>query len=99
MQYSVASQSFQTFALRGATYGVGFGASVLISRGLGPEGRGEFYLLVIAAATLLSFAKLGLEQANVFLFGTRRLTTDQIFGQNGMVSLAAGGIAALLFFV
>ena len=70
-----------------------FAASIIISRGLGPEGRGLYYLPVLAAATLSSLAKLGVEQANVFLFANRKVPVDSISGQNGLIALVAGGSA------
>ncbi len=76
---------------------VGLAVSVLLSRGLGPEGRGEYFLLITAAGTLVVLCKLGLEQANVYLLGARRLSFGWLAGQNGLVSLAMGavGIAVL----
>lgn len=91
----VASRAAETLALRVAVQVVAFLASVLISRGLGPEGRGLYYLPVLAAATLSSLAKLGAEQANVFLFATRKVPVGSISGQNGLIALVAGGTAFL----
>ncbi|MCI0408417.1 MAG: hypothetical protein L0191_07620, partial [Acidobacteria bacterium] len=89
---SIVSDSAETLLLRALMSVVGFGASVLISRGLGPEGRGEFYLPVVAAGTMLAFCKLGLEQANVFLLGTRGLSINRLSGQNGLVAVAMGSL-------
>lgn len=93
---SIASESTETLLLRVGLSVVGFGASVLISRGLGPEGRGTYYLPVVAAATTVAFCKLGLEQANVFLLGTRGLPVDRLSGQSGLVSLGMGGLGLAL---
>lgn len=95
---SIISDSVETLRLKVFLYLLGFGASVLISRGLGPEGRGEYYLPVVTAATLVAFCKLGLDHANVLLLGTRRIPTEMLSGQNGFVALTMGavGIALLL---
>ena len=93
---SIVSDSAETLLLRALLSVVGFGASVLISRGLGPEGRGEYYLPVVAAGTMVAFCKLGLEQANVFLLGTRGLSIDRLSGQNGLVAFAMGGLGLVL---
>ncbi len=95
---SVASQSVAAFFLRASVALVGLAASVLISRGLGPEGRGEYYLPIVAASTMVVLCKLGVEQANVFLFGSRRVPIGHLFGQNGLLALVTGtlGLALLL---
>ncbi len=94
---SIASDTAETLLLKILLYVVGFGASVLISRGLGPSGRGEYYLAVVAAGTLVALCKLGLEQANVFLLATRGVAVGRLSGQNGLVTLVMGplGTAAL----
>jgi O-antigen/teichoic acid export membrane protein len=92
---TIVSDTAATFLLKVSLYVVAFGASVLISRGLGVEGRGEYYLPVVTAGTLVTFCKLGLEQANVFLLGTSRLSIDRLSGQNGLVAIAMGGLGVL----
>lgn len=93
---SIAWDSAETLLLKVLLSLAGFGASVLISRGLGPEGRGEYYLPVVAAGTMVAICKLGLEQANVFLLGTRGLSVDRLSGQNGLVAVATGGFGLAL---
>jgi O-antigen/teichoic acid export membrane protein len=93
---SVASDSIEALALKVALAVVSFGGSILISRGLGPEGRGRYSLPVVAAATMASFCRLGIEHGNVFLFGTRGLPLARLSGQSGLVALAMGGIGFLL---
>jgi len=93
---SIVSDSAKTLFLRLLLTAVGLGASVLISRGLGPEGRGAYYLPVIAAGTTAAICKLGLEQANVFLYGTQHVAPERLSGQNGLIALAMGGLGALV---
>ncbi len=95
---SVISDSAETFLLKVLLSIVGFAAGVLISRGLGPAGRGEYYLPVIAAGTIVVLCKLGVEQANVFLYATRGLAIDRLARQSALVGLVMGllGWAVLL---
>ncbi len=93
---SILSDSAETFLLRLLLSAVGFGASVLISRGLGPEGRGAYYLPVVAAATMAAFSTLGLEQANIYLLGTHKIPPERLSGQNGLVAISMGGIGLVL---
>jgi O-antigen/teichoic acid export membrane protein len=93
---SIARDSAESFVVKIAIYAVGFLGSILISRALGPEGRGVYYLPVVAAATLVSVGKLGLEQANVFLFGTAKIVPGRLSAQNGLVALVMGVGCVLL---
>ena len=63
-------------------YVAGLAVAVLVSRVLGPSGRGQYYLLVVAAATLVSIARLGLEQANIYLYSTKSVPLPRTNAQN-----------------
>ena len=93
---SATSDTIESFLLKVLLYGIGFGASILISRGLGPSGRGIYYLPIVTAATVASFATLGLEQANVFLFGSRSVPLARLWAQGGLVALVLGALGGLL---
>jgi O-antigen/teichoic acid export membrane protein len=93
---TATSDTVESFFLKVLVYGIGFGASILISRGLGPTGRGIYYLPVVTAATVASMATLGIEQANVFLFGTRSVTIARLWAQGGFIALIVGTLGALL---
>jgi O-antigen/teichoic acid export membrane protein len=92
---SIASDSAETLLLKVIISVLGLGASVLISRGLGPDGRGAFTLPIVVAGTAVAAGKLGLEQANVFLLGTERLSVRRLSGQNGLVALVMGVLGVL----
>lgn len=77
-------------ALSISHYVIAFVSSALVSRALGPELRGVYYLPVLAASTLLVFVRLGIDQANVFLHATRGIPVARLAGQNGFVALVAG---------
>jgi stage V sporulation protein B len=91
---SIATDSAYSLALKLSLYVTGFGASILISRVLGPTGRGLYYLPVVTAATVAALCTLGLEQANVFLFGNARATVERLWTQSGLVALAMGVLGA-----
>jgi O-antigen/teichoic acid export membrane protein len=87
---SIAADSVSALALRVSLYATGFLGSILISRVLGPEGRGLYYLPVVTAATVASFANLGLEQANVYLLGNGRVSMARLWAQGGLIAVAMG---------
>ena len=93
---TATSDTIESFLLKVLLYGVGFGASIIISRGLGPSGRGIYYLPVVTAATVAAFGTLGIEQANVFLFGSRGVPIAQLWAQGGMVALILGLLGGIL---
>src|SRR5262249_45480528 len=95
---SIVSDTTETFLLRILQHLAGFVASVLISRGLGPEGRGQYYLLVVTAGLVATLFKFRLEQVNVLLFGRRQVAADRLSGQNGLVAAVMGtmGVALVL---
>ena len=93
---TATSDTIESFLLKVLLYGVGFGASIIISRGLGPSGRGIYYLPVVTAATVAAFGTLGMEQANVFLFGSRGVPIARLWAQGGMVALILGLLGGIL---
>ncbi len=96
---TIASAGAATLMWRLLLAAVGFAVGVLISRGLGPEGRGDYYLLITAAGTMVVLCRLGLEQANVYLLGTRGLTSERLFAQNGLVALTMGTIGIMVMWL
>lgn len=95
---SVASTGAEALFLKVLTYVVGFVGSIVVSRTLGPEGRGLYYLPVVASSTVVALGKLGIEHVNIYLLGTRKIPVDRLSGQNGLVALVMGclGVLALL---
>lgn len=72
-----ARTGVRVVGLRLSSYAIGFVASILISRALGPEGRGMYALPIAFLGIVMVMSHIGLEHANVFLsargVGLRRL--------------------------
>jgi len=85
-----------TFAWRTTGFIFGIALNVAISRFLGPTGRGEYALLTLAATTLATVGKLGLDHANVFMLGGLRAEPKRLAEQNALVAFVAGPIGAVL---
>ena len=79
-------------------YILGFVASVLIARALGPEGRGEYYLPVTAAAAAVTIVHLSLESANTYFYAERRFSLSQLARNAGALALFAGPLGIALMF-
>jgi O-antigen/teichoic acid export membrane protein len=88
----IAVTAAQTFGLKLALAIVATIATIVVSRVLGPEGRGIYYAPLVAAATVITLAKLGLEQTNVYLYGSRSISAERLAAQSAVVTLIAGGV-------
>lgn len=85
-------------ALAGQVAGMlcGLISGVLISRGLGPEGRGAYVLPVTAAIVVANLCHLSLEHANVYLASRRRRALGDLLGNASGLTLMLGPVGLLL---
>ena len=60
------------FTTRVAQFGIGIATSFLLSRLLGPEGRGAFALAILVPSTLFALGQFGLPSAFSFFAGRGR---------------------------
>lgn len=72
----------------------GFGTGIITARLLGPHDRGLFTLLVMLPQTLVTFAKMGVAQANVYYIRRARVPVSTV-ASNSLVLSA--GVSVLLF--
>jgi len=98
VETSVGELAARTLGLKLVLVVVGTAGTVIVSRILGPEGRGVYYTPIVAAATVVALAKLGVEQANVYLYGSRSIPADRLAAQTGLVAVVAGGAGMLVMF-
>jgi O-antigen/teichoic acid export membrane protein len=88
-------------ALRLTTYAVAFGASVMIGRVLGPDGRGRYAVPMVIVGIALTVGSLGLEHAQVFLAARgaslQTLWANGTFASIGMSFVAVAGLETWLF--
>ncbi len=81
--------------LRLASYAIGFVASVMIARSLGPTGRGLYALPLAVLGIVMALAPLGLEHANFAL--AAKGVRARVLWANG--TLAAAGISVAVALV
>ena len=74
----------------------GLVSGILISRGLGPEGRGAYVLPVTVAMVVGNLCHLSLEHANVYLAGGRRRPLRDLLGNASSLALVLGPVGLLL---
>ncbi|MDQ4049477.1 MAG: oligosaccharide flippase family protein [Actinomycetota bacterium] len=90
----LAATASATMAVQVATYLLIFLVSILVARGLGPVGRGLYYLPITAAATVLVLVHLGLEGSNTFFVSERRFTLRQVAAASTFLAPISGVIGA-----
>jgi O-antigen/teichoic acid export membrane protein len=90
-----------TLVVQLATYLLMFVVSILLARGLGAVGRGEYYLPVTVAMTGIVLVNLGLEAANTFVVSERRHTLRQVAAASTFLAplagLAGAGMLTVLY--
>jgi glycosyltransferase involved in cell wall biosynthesis/O-antigen/teichoic acid export membrane protein len=85
------STGVRAMVLRISGYAVGFVASVLIARALGPTGRGLYAYPVALLGIVMAFAHIGLEFAQVYLAGQGQ-DLRHMWADATVFSVAAGGV-------
>jgi len=74
---------------------LGIGASVILARALGPEGRGIYALAMLLPSLIVTFGNLGIGPATVYYVARGELRRQEILGTNVLLSVGIGGIGVL----
>ena len=94
-----ASTGVRVVGLRILHYAIGFVASVLIARALGPTGRGLYAFPIAFLGIVMALSHLGLEHANVYL-AARKVALRDLWAADAagavLVSLVAFSVVAVL---
>lgn len=88
--------SIGALASRVAGMVCGLVSGILISRSLGPEGRGAYVLPVTVAMVVGNLCHLSLEHANMYLAGNRRRPLGDLLGNASSLTLVLGPLGLLL---
>ena len=88
----------ETFAARIALLVFGMATSIIITRSLGPAGRGVFAVAATIGAIGLQLGNLGLSASNTYFVAKDRSLLPKLLGNSLLVSFAGGaaGLALLL---
>ncbi|MCB1773741.1 MAG: oligosaccharide flippase family protein [Gammaproteobacteria bacterium] len=69
---------------------------VIVARALGPDGRGEFAVIITVAALGAQFATLGLHSSNTYLLARNRSLLGRLIGNSLSVSIVVGSLAGVV---
>jgi O-antigen/teichoic acid export membrane protein len=86
----------ETYATRILLIAIGLATTVVISRTLGPSGRGLFAVATAIAAIGVQFGNFGLHASNTYYVAKDRELLPVLIGNTLIVGLGIGGMAALL---
>jgi O-antigen/teichoic acid export membrane protein len=89
----------QTFTTRMLLMGIGLMTSILVTRILGPEGRGNYAVAVTLGAMGIQFGNLGLHAANTLFVSKDRELLAALLGNTLVISFGFGGLCAAVFWL
>ncbi len=78
---------------------VSFGASVVTARLLGPAGKGQLSVILLAPTLLMNLGGLAITSSNVFLIGRRKPKLNEIFWNSTLFSIVLGILLILIFLI
>jgi len=94
---SITKNSSITFLSQIFIFALGFAASIILARVLGPEGKGLYALIVLIPALMLKLGSLGIEAANVYFTGSKRYEIKDIASNSLLGSILLGLVLIFLF--
>jgi O-antigen/teichoic acid export membrane protein len=86
----------ETYSTRIAVTVIGLATTVIVSRTLGPSGRGLFAVATAVGALGVQFGNLGLHASNTYYVAKNRELLPALIGNTLVVSFGAGSLGALL---
>lgn len=89
----------ETFATRILLIVIGLLSSVVITRLLGPEGRGLFAVATTISAIGIQLGNLGLHASNTYYVARDRSALPALTGNTLVISLMVGGVTAVSAYV
>jgi O-antigen/teichoic acid export membrane protein len=89
----------ETYGTRVLLIAVGLATTVLVSRVLGPMGRGLFAVAVVIGAIGVQFGNLGLHASNTYYVAKDRDLLPALIGNTLVISFGIGGLGALVCWV
>jgi O-antigen/teichoic acid export membrane protein len=94
---SFVHQVSETYATQILVVGLGLANSIVVTRILGPDGRGLFAVANTIAAIGVQLANLGLHSSNTYHVSRDTKTLPLLIGNSLMVSICSGALALAAF--
>lgn len=94
---SISKNIAITFSSQILIFALGFIASIILARVLGPAGKGIYALIILIPAVMLQLGSLGIEAANVYFTGSKQYEIKDIISNSLISAILLGLILTLLF--
>lgn len=94
---SFSKNSLITFLSSLFVFFLGFFTLIIISRILGPEGKGMYSLILLVPGIIIAFGSFGIGAANGYFTGSRKYKVEDIIANSIFLSLLLGFLAILIF--
>lgn len=91
-----------TFFSNWILFALSLGASIIIARSLGPEGKGIYTIAFLVPTLLITFTDIGIGPASIFHIGRKKYSPKKVFGADiifsGFLSIVCILIGLVLIF-
>lgn len=74
---------------------LGIGTSIIVTRALGPDGKGVYALVTLFASFFVYYTTFGLNQASVFYLGRKVYPEREVFGHNLVYVLVLSAVSTV----
>ncbi len=94
-----AIDSLINFSTQIIIFGLAFISSILISRLLGPEGKGIYSFVFLVPIMTRAIITMGINPANVYFIGGNRFPVNRIIGNAFFYSICVGGGVTIILLI
>ncbi len=75
----------------------GFISMIIISRVLGPEGKGIYSLILLIPGLIMTFGSFGLGSGNVYFVGSKKYSIQEVVSNSLVLTILLGSFLILVF--
>lgn len=91
-----AKHTLMTMGSKIVVLSLGLVISILLARGLGPEGRGYYTLAILYPTLIVTFINFGLGSSSVYYIAQGKHTLKEVFSTDTMISLTLGVVGIVI---
>ncbi len=94
---SFSKNSLLTFLTEISVFILGLGSLIIISRILGPEGKGIYSLIILIPGLMMVFSNFGIDAANIYFVGKKKYKIENVVSNSLVLAIVLGIILILIF--
>ena len=99
MNNSFSKNSLISFLTEVVVFIFGFAALIIITRVLGPEGKGIYSLILLVPGLMIAFGNFGIGSANVYFTGSKKYKIQDIVSNSLILAFLLGFVLIAVFWV